>query len=89
MPPKMASSAIITTAAIATVTSTTMVLVLTSALDGHTTFFSSLFVSRKNLAMFAPKPFRVILDFGPSRGASMRRPARNQRSRLAFEAANA
>ena len=44
----MASSAIITTAAIATVTSTTTVLVLMSALDGHTTFFSSLFVSRKN-----------------------------------------
>ena len=30
----------------------------------------------------------VILDFGPSRAASMRRPARNQRSRLTFEAAN-
>ena len=30
----------------------------------------------------------VILDFSPSRVASMRRPARNQRSRLTFEAAN-
>ena len=39
----MASSAIITTAAIATVMSTTTVLVLMSALDGHTTFFSSMF----------------------------------------------
>ena len=57
MPPKMASSRIITTAAMATVTSTTMVLVLTSALDGHTTFFSSLFVSRKNFATRLQKPF--------------------------------
>ena len=60
----MASSAIITTAAIATVTSTTTVLVLMSALDGHTTFFSSLFVSRKNFAAFAAKTLHGGLHSG-------------------------
>jgi hypothetical protein len=53
----MASSAIIKTACVRHGHEHDDGVGLTSALDGHTTFFSSLFVSRKNLAMLAPKPF--------------------------------
>src|SRR5699024_2722334 len=50
------SSRISTTAAISTTTTTVMVLVLTSLRLGQTTFFSSLFVSLKYLAIRPKNP---------------------------------